>query len=116
MSEAAGCKERGFSLVEMLVVVAIIGILANIAYPVFAGQIRKARATAIVEDFLNVQRAASTASTPWPREARARARTPAPQPSSRTREGRGSTVRTVASTRGGGSSKYQGSPSTPRSR
>lgn len=38
------CKQKkGFSLVEMLIVVAIAAILATIAYPSFMEQIRKAR-------------------------------------------------------------------------
>jgi type IV pilus assembly protein PilE len=36
-------KQRGFSLMELMVVVAIVGILAAIAYPSYQEQVRKSR-------------------------------------------------------------------------
>ena len=50
--------ERGFSLIEILVVVAILGILANIAVPVLRKNMIRAQAIHVVSDFLKVRRAA----------------------------------------------------------
>ncbi len=38
-------KAKGFTAIELVLVVAIIGVLAAIAYPMFADQMRKARRT-----------------------------------------------------------------------
>ena len=47
-------KERGFTIVELLIVVAIIGVLAAISVPVFTGQLEKSREAA---DIANVRAA-----------------------------------------------------------
>jgi prepilin-type N-terminal cleavage/methylation domain-containing protein len=46
-------REAGFTLVELLVAMAVISILAAIAIPVFFGEARKARATAEVTPMFN---------------------------------------------------------------
>ena len=44
-------RERGFTLLELLVVCAIIGIIANIAIPELQTSIYRARAGSIIEDY-----------------------------------------------------------------
>jgi prepilin-type N-terminal cleavage/methylation domain-containing protein len=51
-------SQRGFTLVEVLIVVAIIGILSNIAIPQVQEALWRARAASIVGDFTLVQKAA----------------------------------------------------------
>jgi len=49
-------RNRGFTLVELAVVVMIVGILSSIAIPHFLGMQKKARARVIVESCATVQR------------------------------------------------------------
>lgn len=53
-------KENGFTLVEILVVILIIGILASIAIPVFLNQRKKANDTALTSDVVNASKAIET--------------------------------------------------------
>ena len=48
---------RGFTLIELMIVVAIVAILATIAYPSFIGSIRKSRRAEAIESITKIQQA-----------------------------------------------------------
>lgn len=48
---------HGFTLIELMIVVAIVGILASVAYPVFTSQVRKSRRSDAVAAMSKVQQA-----------------------------------------------------------
>ncbi|KJJ99584.1 MULTISPECIES: type IV pilin protein [Pseudomonas] len=41
-------QQKGLSLIELLIVIAVVGILASIAYPSYSDQVRKAARTEVV--------------------------------------------------------------------
>ena len=47
-------RQRGFTLIELMIVVVVIGILASIAYPTFTQQIIKANRSAAQSFMLNI--------------------------------------------------------------
>ena len=64
---------QGFTLIEMLTVIALIGIIASITIPIYLELTRKAKATAIVTDFTFVRQEITRYHSDlgsWPRGAR----------------------------------------------
>lgn len=53
----AGKRERGFTLIELMIVMAIIAVLATLAVPAFKGALKAAREAVLKED-LQVMRSA----------------------------------------------------------
>ncbi|MGD9709078.1 MAG: type IV pilin protein [Halothiobacillaceae bacterium] len=49
------CRARGFTLVELMIVVAVAGILAAIAYPSYQESVRKAKRSDAKEALLKIQ-------------------------------------------------------------
>jgi len=50
-------RERGFTLVEMMLVIAVAGILSGVAYPSFMGQLQKIRRSDALVSMLQIQAA-----------------------------------------------------------
>jgi type IV pilus assembly protein PilE len=52
--DLSGRKWRGFTLVELMIVVAVMAILTAIAYPIYQDQVRKSRRAAVKGSILQV--------------------------------------------------------------
>ena len=58
-------KRRGFTLIELMVVVAIIIILVSIAIPIFAKLVLRARMARVISDFRTVRESLEAYRTDW---------------------------------------------------
>jgi general secretion pathway protein G len=54
------CSQSGFTLIELMIVIAIIGILLTLAIPSFVGAIKHAREAALKEDLQTMRTAIDT--------------------------------------------------------
>jgi type IV pilus assembly protein PilE len=62
-------RTRGFTLIEMMIVVALIGIISAVAYPSYQGQMqrsRRASATACLSEMSNAMERAYTTTMQYP--------------------------------------------------
>jgi type IV pilus assembly protein PilE len=57
MTQISKFRSRGFTLVEMMIVVAIIGILSAVAYPSYMSQVRKSRRSDAIQALALLQQA-----------------------------------------------------------
>ena len=58
-------KRRGFTLIELMVVVAIIIILVSIAIPVYAKLVQRARRARVISDFRTIRDSLEAYKTDW---------------------------------------------------
>lgn len=65
MSKSMRNNQKGFTLIELMIVVAIIGILAAIAIPQFAAYRMRAFNSAAVSDVVNIQKSQVTYFSDW---------------------------------------------------
>lgn len=47
-------RQQGFTLIELMIVVAVVGILAAVAYPAYIDQIRKSRRAEVQATLMNI--------------------------------------------------------------